>query len=358
MGQSPKPEYTPFSIPFWKKAGLGVVFSRKSPYHKTKGRMVDKTMDYTAGIDVGGTKVALGVFGEDKTLLGKAKYPSDPALSAQDFFRQTVDTLRQLMEGLSLPWENLKGVGVGVPSLVRYPEGSVVLCAALPNLNGFGVKAFLQQLLPGVAVEVDNDAHCAALAESRQGAGVGRPHMLYCPVSTGLSSAIIIHGQLFRGNNGFAGESGHTVLTPGQGLPCGCGNQGCAQSYSSGGMIVQHIRQWIAQGEPTLMVDLAGSPEKIDARHIEQAARAGDPMALRALDQMALYLGVWVFNLYMTLNIDCFVFGGGLTKMGPLLFDRVRKAFDSFCHTEEPVEFLFAQCGQDVGILGAAELLF
>ena len=152
MGQSPKPEYTPFSIPFWKKAGLGVVFSRKSPYHKTKGRMVDKTMDYTAGIDVGGTKVALGVFGEDKTLLGKAKYPSDPALSAQDFFRQTVDTLRQLMEGLSLPWENLKGVGVGVPSLVRYPEGSVVLCAALPNLNGFGVKAFLQQLLPGVAV--------------------------------------------------------------------------------------------------------------------------------------------------------------------------------------------------------------
>ena len=177
-------------------------------------------------------------------------------------------------------------------------------------------------------------------------------------MSTGLSSAIIIHGQLFRGSNGFAGESGHTVLTPGQGLSCGCGNQGCAQSYSSGGMIVQHIRQWIAQGEPTLMVDLAGSPEKIDARHIEQAARAGDPMALRALDQMALYLGVWVFNLYMTLNIDCFVFGGGLTKMGPLLFDRVRKAFGSFCHTEEPVEFLFAQCGQDVGILGAAELLF
>ena len=146
-------------------------------------------MDYTAGIDVGGTKVALGVFGEDKTLLGKAKYPSDPTLSAQEFFRQTVDTLRQLMEELSLPWEDLKGVGVGVPSLVRYPEGSVVLCAALPNLNGFGVKAFLQQLLPGVAVEVDNDAHCAALAESRQGAGVGRPHMLYCPVSTGLSSA-------------------------------------------------------------------------------------------------------------------------------------------------------------------------
>ena len=207
-------------------------------------------------------------------------------------------------------------------------------------------------------MEVDNDAHCAALAESRHGAGMGRPHMLYCPVSTGLSSAIILDGKLFRGSNGFAGESGHTIVTPGQGIPCGCGNSGCIQSYSSGGMIVRHIREWIAQGETTLMTQLAGSPEKIDARHLEMAALAGDPMALRALDQMALYLGVWVFNLYMTLNIDCFVFGGGLVNMGDLLFGRVRKVFDQYRHTEEPVEFLFAQCGQDAGILGALELLF
>lgn len=88
------------------------------------------------------------------------------------------------------------------------------------------------------------------------------------------------------------------------------------------------------------------------------AARAGDAMALRALDQMALYLGVWVFNLYITLNINCFVFGGGLVNMGELLFDRVRQVFDSYCHTEEPVEFLFAQCGQEAGLLGALELLF
>ena len=81
-------------------------------------------------------------------------------------------------------------------------------------------------------------------------------------------------------------------------------------------MIVRHIRQWIEAGEQTLMVQLAGAPEKIDARHLEMAAKAGDPMALRALDQMALYLGVWVFNLYMTLNINCFVFGGGLINMG------------------------------------------
>ena len=291
-------------------------------------------MKFYAGIDIGGTKVALGVFGEDKTLLGKRKFPSDPSLSGEEFFQRTVEVLKELLEELSLPLDGLAGVGVGLPCMVRYPQGEVVLCAMLPALNGFGVKACLENLLPGVQVEVDNDAHCAALAESRHGAGIGRPHMLYCPVS------------------------GHTIVTPGAGIPCGCGNTGCIQSYSSGGMIVRHIRKWIENGEETLMTQLAGSPEKIDARHLEMAARAGDPMALRALDQMALYLGIWVFNLYMTLNIDCFVFGGGLVNMGDLLFGRIRKVFDSYRQTEEPVDFLFAQCGQDAGILGALELLF
>lgn len=246
-------------------------------------------MKFYAGIDIGGTKVALGVFGEDKTLLGKRKFPSDPSLSGEEFFQRTVEVLKELLEELSLPLDGLAGVGVGLPCMVRYPQGEVVLCAMLPALNGFGVKACLENLLPGVQVEVDNDAHCAALAESRHGAGIGRPHMLYCPVSTGLSSGLILDGRLFRGSNGFAGESGHTIVTPGAGIPCGCGNTGCIQSYSSGGMIVRHIRKWIENGEETLMTQLAGSPEKIDARHLEMAARAGDPMALRALDQMALY---------------------------------------------------------------------
>lgn len=315
-------------------------------------------MKYYAGIDIGGTKVAFGVFGEDKTLLGKGKFSSDPSLTAEEFFQRVVQALQELLKELSLPLEGLAGVGIGLPSMVRYPQGEVVICAMLPALNGFGVKSCLERLLPGVQVEVDNDAHCAALAESRHGAGVGRPHMLYCPVSTGLSSAIIIDGKLFRGSCGFAGESGHTIVTPGAGIPCGCGNTGCIQSYSSGGMIVRHIRQWISEGEETLMTQLAGSPEKIDARHLEMAAQAGDPMALRALDQMALYLGIWIFNLYMTLNIDCFVFGGGLINMGDLLFGRIRKVFDSYRQTDEPVDFLFAQCGQDAGILGALELLF
>lgn len=138
-------------------------------------------MKVYAGMDIGGTKVALGVFGEDKTLLGKTKYPSDASLSAEEFFQQAATQLRALLGQLALPEEDLAGIGVGLPCMVRYPAGEVVLCAMLPALNGFGVKACLEGLFPGVQVAVDNDAHCAALAESRHGAGKGRQHMLYCP---------------------------------------------------------------------------------------------------------------------------------------------------------------------------------
>lgn len=311
-----------------------------------------------AAADVGGTKIALGLFDQEKNLLAKRKVPSDPQASAEDFFTSMANDLKTLMEENHLPPESLKGLGVGIPGMIRNPAGEVALIAMLPRLNGFPVKDFLAGLFPGVQIEIGNDSHCAALAESRHGAGRGYANMVYCPVSTGLASAIILDGKLYRGSHGFAGESGHTIVSPGEGISCGCGNQGCVQSYCSGGMIVRHIQKWIEAGEPTRMLELAGSPEQIDARVLETAAREGDPMALKALDQMALYLGVWIFNLSMTLDVECFVFGGGLINMGDLLFDRVRKVFDSYRQTDEPVMFKFAELGQDSGLLGALELLF
>jgi glucokinase len=190
------------------------------------------------------------------------------------------------------------------------------------------------------------------------GAGRGFKHILYCPVSTGVSSAMIIDGQIFRGAYGWAGESGHSIITPGQGLFCGCGNQGCIMSWCSGSMIVKHIQQWIEAGESTLMTRLAGGSENIDCFHLEAAFDQGDPMAIKALDQMAQYLGLWFFNLYVTLNINCFVLGGGLLKMGEKLLGPVRTIFDSYNRNEMAVYFKTAELGEQCGITGAAELVF
>ena len=183
-------------------------------------------------------------------------------------------------------------------------------------------RAYLMEKLGGARVLLDNDSHTGALAEFRHGAGRGFQNIVYCPVSTGISSGIVIDGRLFRGRYGWSGESGHMIVTPGEGIECGCGNRGCLMSWCSGSMIVRHIRSWIAAGEPTVMAELAGGAEKITAVHLRQACGLGDAMALRALGQMAKFLGIWLYNLYVTLNINCFIFGGGLTGFGELLFGR------------------------------------
>ena len=182
--------------------------------------------------------------------------------------------------------------------------------------------------------------------------------MIYCPVSTGTSAGIIINDHIFRGSYGFSGEAGHMLITPDEGVLCGCENKGCFMSHTSGSMIVRHIRQRIIAGDQTIMVELAGAPEKITAKHIEDAAKMGDALACWAIDHMAKYLAVWVYNMYSLLNINCFVFGGGLTKFGGMLFDPIRSYFDSYNHNDMPVYFKFAELGDDFGIIGAAQLLF
>ena len=129
-------------------------------------------------------------------------------------------------------------------------------------------------------------------------------------------------------------------------------------SYCSGSMIIKHIQNKIDLGESTAMVDLAGSRDKINAEHIAAAYAQGDGMAIWAVEQMAKYMGVWCYNLYITLNINCFVFGGGLLKFGNLLFDKVRQVFDGYNHIPYPVYFKFAELGDDSGIIGAVELLY
>jgi glucokinase len=247
---------------------------------------------------------------------------------------------------------------------ILFEEGRIVKTSNLTKIHDFPARSYLMGKLGGLRVLLDNDSHTGVLAEYRFGSGRGFDHMLSCPVGTGISSGIIICGRIFRGRYGWAGESGHMIVTPGEGIECGCGNRGCIMSWCSGSMIVKHIRRWIEAGEKTSMTDIAGGADQITCHHLDTAFRDGDPMAVRAIDQMIRHLGLWTYNLYVTLNINCFVFGGGLIKMGRGLGDnrdllaRMYEVFERYNRNNMPVYFKEADLGGDFGIIGAAELLF
>lgn len=313
-------------------------------------------MTYTIGIDIGGTKTAYGLFDESRTLVARRRHASDDTLNNEAFFSVIADNVLAMCAENSVALSDLKGVGVGMPSFVLFDEGRILKTVNLTNLKDFAARDFLQDRL-GVRVVLDNDTHVATLAEHRLGAGRGLKHMVYCAVSTGIASGIVINGELFRGSYGWAGETGHMLLTPGKGELCGCGHRGCFMSYTSGSMIVRHIRSRIASGETTRMTELAGGEANINATHLLAAYREGDPMAQWAVEQMADGLAVWLYNLYETLNISCYVFGGGLVNFGDVLFDKVREKFDALNLEGYPVEFRFAELKDDFGIVGASLLV-
>ena len=232
-----------------------------------------------------------------------------------------------------------------MPSFIHFDKGYVVKTASIPNIHHFPLRDYLQKKLGDrVRIVVDNDGNTGALAEFLYGAGRGFDHMVFCLVSTGIGSSIIINKALFRGTYGWAGESGHTLVKPFDTpeVLCGCNNAGCVNSLCSGKMILNYVKQWIRSGEKTILPELAGDIGSINTKHLNKAYDMGDETAIKAVKQMAQYMAVWLYNLYLTLNINCFVFSGGLLAMGDKLFDRIRKLFDEYNKSEGdyPVYFI------------------
>ncbi len=143
------------------------------------------------------------------------------------------------------------------------------------------------------------------------------------------------------------------LATPEAGLECGCRNRGCVMSYASGRYIAQHARVRLAAGADSIL----GEAEDLSARDILNAYHKGDPLAKELVGQMAQYMAVCIFNIYQLLNINLFVFGGGLVNFGDVLFGPMREIFDRYNHIPQPVDFRFAALEQDFGIIGAAELV-
>jgi len=280
--------------------------------------------EYILGIDVGGTKIALGILlGE--SLVARREFPFDPSADADTIFEKLTDTIALTLGDASLRAADISAVGLGVPGTIRPDRRSLQFAANAPLLNGFPLCDKLSALFPGVPVVMENDANAAALAEHILGAGKGLGDMLYCTISTGVGGGLILNDTLFRGPNMAAGEIGHMVVYPG-GAPCGCGGHGHAEAYAGGANYPRAIRARIEAGEPTVMAELAEQSGRLDGRVLAAALAEGDAMAQDILAQIASAVALLFYNTYKLLGLQTFVLGGGLTNLGDTLFDAIRAA--------------------------------
>jgi predicted NBD/HSP70 family sugar kinase len=243
----------------------------------------------------------------------------------------------------------IAGVGVSLPSPVRYEDGYALEAR---HLGWTGVPA-LELVREGLdepwPVHVGNDANLAALAEHRHGAGRGARQLLYLTTEhIGIGGALISGGTLFAGARGYAMEVGHTLADP-DGPPCSCGARGCLELVADSRALMR------AAGLP----DHPVTGIVYRARVLIEAAERGEPEARRAVDEVAGRLGVGLAGLVNLLDPDRILLGGLLARLHPVGAARIsaEMAEHSFLERAVPVPVAAADlsCG---ALLGAAELVF
>ncbi len=313
---------------------------------------------YVIGIDVGGTKILYGIFDDRMNLLRVIQRSTDQELLPDQLMDQMTGHVRELLRGANVKQEEIRGIGAAFPSHIDFNRGIVLETSNIQALNNVPVRDLLEARLE-IPVWLDNDANVAALAEHRLGAGRGHRDMIYVTVSTGIGGGLILNGELYRGIHGAAGEIGHMFVSDSLGYPCGCGVTGCVQSISSGPHMAEYAMNRIKEGEESTILKYAGTLSRIDMVAVGRAFHENDPLAVEVVERGAEYLGRMFQSLYQIFDINVFVYGGGVMKLGPRFVDMIIAAYRRYSQMEirYPAHFLAAELGDNTGMIGAALLV-
>ena len=314
--------------------------------------------EYAIGIDVGGTNIKVGLFDQNMNAIKYLQTLTDTELEADQMMDHLADQVRRLLDQTHLTSENIRGVGAAFPSFIDYKSGVVVETSNIIALNDLPARDMLAERLD-LPVYLDNDANAAALAEHTMGAGRGHDDLIYVTISTGIGGALILNGKLYRGMHGMAGEIGLMFISDSTGYPCSCGVTGCVQSISSGMHMARYATDRIKDGVESRILDHAGTLSNVDMVAVGRALVSGDSLALEVVNRGAEYLGRMFHSLNMIFDINVFVYGGGVTKLGKRFIDRIVAAYRHYSLMDQkyPAQFLHAELGDEAGTVGAALLV-
>lgn len=250
-------------------------------------------------------------------------------------------------------YETIRSIGVSSPS-----ASSVTGCLEnAPNLPWKGVvplAAMLRDRL-GLAVGLANDAHISALGEHTFGSAHGMQNFVIISLGVGVGSCFFSAGHEHQGHHGFAGEFGHTCVVDG-GRECGCGHQGCLESYVGAVGIVKTANELMAESDkPTLMRDL----QKLSPRTIAQCCDQGDEMAIEVYRRTGYMLGIGLANYASVIDPEAIILTGGISHAGKWIVDPAYESFEShvFGNLRGKVRILLSKLDdRERDVLGASAL--
>ena len=296
-------------------------------------------------VDIGGTKIAVGMVDDQGKVLARTQCPTD----ADRGYENALGNIRKMLEvTASNANAQVTGIGIGSTGPVYPRSGEIGDVNFFPNWKGKNPVKDLTEIFQ-VNVAIENDADAAALGEAGWGAGKNKKRLIYVTIGTGIGAGLVLDGQLYRGVDYSHPEIGHQVIDP-SGPLCQCGFHGCWESLAAG----PGMTAWIKKEAPP---DYAHRDD-LSAKRICELATQGDELAKRAVERETYYLGLGLANLVTMFTPDAIVLGGSLMKSASLFLDGIRKIIRESCFfvPHDKAELTLASLGPEANLIGAARV--
>lgn len=314
------------------------------------------------GIDLGGTDIKAGLVSEDGKIIQQYKKSTEARVGGRKVVDRIGDLIQEILNSDAMKGrrDDLQGIGLGSPGLIDHDAGAITRPVNIPEWDYWiNIHDIFEERF-GLHTRVDNDANVCALAEALYGKGQGKKVVLVLTLGTGVGGGIVVDGRVYHGAAGFGGELGHITVNP-NGNVCGCGNEGCLETYASATGIARYAQDCVrVEHIPSLLKEMVKKNGPVTAKMVYEAALQNDEVALAAIERAGKYLGIGIATFCVAFNPDVVCIGGGVSNMGDLLLDHARRELPKrvFFHSHFATPIVQALLGEEAGLIGAAALAF
>ncbi|MGB7549406.1 MAG: putative N-acetylmannosamine-6-phosphate 2-epimerase [Terracidiphilus sp.] len=305
------------------------------------------------GVDIGGTSIKAGLVQGSGEVCFPVQVPTEASKGRDTIAAGLVQAVETVLASARDNRFEPAGLGIATAGVVDRRDGSIYAATDnLPGWAGFQLRAFAEERfhLPVWAV---NDAHAAVLSELHFGLGRGLSDFVVITIGTGVGGGIVSEGKLLRGQHGFAGTIGHSVIRAG-GRPCNCGRNGCLEAYVSTAALLREYREH-GGDVPEEVIDDAAL-----ALRINHLARRGDAVAQKAYAALSEYLAEGIANLFNLVDPQAVLLSGGLIEEYAQFVPDVERQVAKLLHfgAKRQPQVRTAHAGLFAGVQGAAALVF
>ena len=309
--------------------------------------------DYAIGIDIGGTKINIGVINCTGELKDFKQIATQVEEGPQRIIQDIEKGIKTLLSSHSF---SPSGIGIGIAGQIDPTEGVI---KTSPNLKWFNVplKAELVKSLD-LPVIITNDVRAATWAEWLYGEGKNSDNLVCLFVGTGIGSGIVVDGKVLNGASNTAGEIGHITIDR-QGDLCSCGNKGCWEVYAAGWGIAHQAKKKLKNftGESAI-ISKGLSIQQVTAKNVIEAYKQNDPLAQEIIQQVSDDLVLGTVNVINFFNPEKVILGGGIINALPNLVDYIAKEIPqrAIKVSTQHAQIVKAKFLSDAGMIGAGAL--